>query len=85
MEKLNTMRGSQRDPQLDAAIESMEIAYRMQTEAPEVFDIRKESPATLQMYGPGSTARGCLMAVRLAEEMLSGTPDDGLGSSLVKT
>ena len=46
----------------------MEVAYRMQTEAPEVFDIRKESKATLEMYGPGSTARGCLMAVRLVEK-----------------
>ncbi|HUF47376.1 MAG TPA: DUF1501 domain-containing protein [Vicinamibacterales bacterium] len=55
------------DPQLDAAISSMEVAYRMQTEAPDVFDIRKESKATLELYGSGSTARGCLMAVRLAE------------------
>ena len=45
----------------------MEVAYRMQTEAPDVFDIRKESEATLELYGPGSTARGCLMAVRLVE------------------
>ena len=56
------------DPQLEAAIQSMEVAYRMQTEAPEVFDIRKESKATLELYGPGSTARGCLMAVRLVEK-----------------
>ena len=55
------------DPQLDGAISSMETAYRMQTEAPDVFDIRKESQATLELYGPGSTARGCLMAVRLVE------------------
>lgn len=55
------------DPELDAAIESMEIAYRMQTEAQDVFDIRKESKATLELYGRGSTARGCLMAVRLVE------------------
>lgn len=55
------------DPQLDAAINAMETAYRMQTEAPDVFDIRKESKATLELYGPGSTARGCLMAVRLVE------------------
>src|SRR4029450_2733507 len=34
-----------RDPKLEAAIQSMETAYRMQTEAPEVFDIRKESEA----------------------------------------
>jgi hypothetical protein len=55
------------DPQLEAALESMEIAYRMQTEAPDVFDIRKESEATIKLYGPGHTARGCLMAVRLVE------------------
>ena len=55
------------DPQMEAAINAMEVAYRMQTEAPDVFDIRKESKATLELYGPGSTARGCLMAVRLVE------------------
>jgi hypothetical protein len=55
------------DPQLEATIGSMEVAYRMQTEAPDVFDIRKESKATLELYGPGSTARGCLMAVRLVQ------------------
>jgi hypothetical protein len=66
LEKLERMR-PQHDPQLEAAMQSMEIAYRMQTEAPEVFDIRKESAANLKLYGEGSTARGCLMAVRLAE------------------
>ena len=55
------------DPQLEAAISAMETAYRMQTEAPDVFDIRKETQATLELYGPGSTARGCLMAVRLVQ------------------
>jgi hypothetical protein len=70
LEALNKMqleREAVRDPQLEATIGSMETAYRMQTEAPDVFDIRKESEATLKLYGPGSTARGCLMAVRLAE------------------
>jgi hypothetical protein len=57
-----------RAPQLEGAIESMETAYRMQTEAPGVFDIRKESKATQELYGPGSTARGCLTAVRLIEQ-----------------
>ena len=56
------------DPQIEAVIKSMEIGYRMQTEAPDVFDIRKESQATLDMYGPGDVARGALMAVRLAEK-----------------
>jgi hypothetical protein len=71
LESLNRLQMNQEkvpDPQLDAAIQSMEVAYRMQTEAPEVFDIRKESKATLELYGPGSTARGCLMAVRLVEK-----------------
>jgi Protein of unknown function (DUF1501) len=69
METLDKLRqqGQPTDPQLDAAISSMEVAYRMQTEAPDVFDIRKETDATLKLYGPGSTARGCLMAVRLVE------------------
>ena len=39
----------------------------MQTEAPDVFDVRKESEATIKMYGEGSTARGCLTAARLIE------------------
>jgi hypothetical protein len=56
------------DPQLDASIAAMEVAYRMQTEAQEVFDLRKESEATLKLYGRGSTARSCLMAVRLVEK-----------------
>jgi hypothetical protein len=53
---------------VDAVIKSMEVAYRMQTEAPEVFDVRKESQATLDLYGEGTTARGCLQAARLAEK-----------------
>jgi hypothetical protein len=59
---------SDRDSNLDAAIKSMETAFRMQTEAPDVFDVSKETKATLEMYGPGSTALGCLMAARLAEK-----------------
>jgi hypothetical protein len=70
LSKLEKIRAEQagEDPQVEAAIKSMEVAYRMQTEAPEVFDIRKESEATQKLYGPGSTARGCLTAVRLAEK-----------------
>jgi len=70
VEKLEKMREAQTgtDPQVEATIKSMEIAYRMQTEAPDVFDVRKESQATLDMYGPGAVARGCLTAVRLAEK-----------------
>ena len=70
VQQLEKMRMEQTgaDSQVEAVIKSMEVAYRMQTEAPEVFDIRKESQATLDMYGEGSVARGCLMAVRMAEK-----------------
>ncbi|SPE41834.1 conserved exported hypothetical protein [Candidatus Sulfopaludibacter sp. SbA3] len=70
LEKLEKMREEQTgtDQQVEASIKSMEIAYRMQTEAPEVFDVRKESQATLDLYGPGPVARGCLTAVRLAQK-----------------
>jgi hypothetical protein len=55
------------DPQLEATISSMETAYRMQTEAPDIFDVRKESAAVQKLYGEGSTARGCMTAARLVE------------------
>src|SRR6266446_476989 len=57
--------GSQ--PELEGAIQSMEVAFRMQTEAPEVFDITKESESTRSRYGSGDFGRGCLMAVRMIE------------------
>src|SRR6202050_4527774 len=56
------------DQHVEPVIKSREIAYRMQTDAPEVFDIRKESQATLDLYGPGDVARGALTAVRLVEK-----------------
>ena len=71
LRKLNEMHmaeAASKDSQLEASIKTMETAYQMQTEAPEVFDVSKESKATLDMYGPGSTALGCLMAARLAEK-----------------
>lgn len=55
------------DPQIESSIESMEIAYRMQTEAPDAFDTRKEPEAIRKAYGDGDFARGCLMARRLVE------------------
>ena len=71
LQKLNEMNLAKlgdKDAQLEGSIKAMETAYRMQTPAPEVFDVTKESKAVLDMYGPGSTALGCLMAVRLAEK-----------------
>jgi len=55
------------DPQLEACIQSMETAFRMQTEAPEVFDLSKESDATRKRYGDTDFGRACLMALRLVE------------------
>jgi len=60
------------DPLLSARIQSFETAFGMQMELPDVFDLSRESDATLAMYGleRGST-RGfgwqCLVARRLAE------------------
>ncbi len=67
--KLNREHAEQRDadPQLEASIESMEVAFRMQTEAPEAFDIRKEKPETLARYGDSDMGRSCLLARRLLE------------------
>jgi Protein of unknown function (DUF1501) len=64
---MKSTEGSAHDPQLEATIGAMETAFRMQTEAPDVFDVRKESDAVIKMYGDGSTARGCLTAARLIE------------------
>jgi hypothetical protein len=60
------------DGRLSARIESFELAFRMQAEAPEAFDIAGESPETLKLYGVGDEttdlfARQCLMARRLVE------------------
>lgn len=60
------------DPLLSARIKSFETAFGMQTEMPDVFDLSKESDATLKLYGleRGSTkgfAWQCLVARRLAE------------------
>jgi len=59
------------DPEISTRINSFEMAFRMQTSAPELMDISKESPETLEMYGatPGksSFANNCLLARRLVE------------------
>jgi hypothetical protein len=60
-------------PEIEGAIESFELAFRMQGEMPEVMDMSSEKEATLQRYGIGSGlptdrfGRQCLMARRLAE------------------
>jgi hypothetical protein len=59
------------DPEIATRITQYETAFRMQTSVPELMDISKESPATLQLYGAtpgkGSFANNCLLARRLVE------------------
>jgi len=59
------------DPEIATRINSFELAYRMQSSAPELMEIAKESKETLEMYGaePGkaSYANACLLARRLVE------------------
>jgi uncharacterized protein (DUF1501 family) len=59
------------DPEIATRINSFEMAYRMQTSAPELMDLSKEPQAILDLYGaePGksSFANNCLLARRLVE------------------
>ena len=55
------------DPRLESRIESFELAYRMQSEAAEAFDVTRETRQTLDMYGDGDFARQTLIARRLVE------------------
>jgi len=57
----------EQDSQLDARIESLEMAFRLQFAAQEVFDFNQESKATRELYGSGQFADACLMARRLVE------------------
>ena len=70
--KLNKMREEVTgDPEIATRINSFEMAFRMQSSAPELMDLSKESQATLDLYGavPGkpSFANNCLLARRLVE------------------
>ena len=60
------------DPEITTRINAYEMAFRMQTSAPELMDIRGESKATLDLYGikdekETTFARNCLLARRLVE------------------
>lgn len=56
-----------RDPELDARIESFELAYRMQTEAREAFDISREPEYLQKAYGETTEGRQLLITRRLIE------------------
>lgn len=60
------------DARMEGMIESMEIAFRMQSATPELVDISNESEATKKLYGIGEkttdkNGRACLLARRLSE------------------
>ncbi len=60
------------DPEIAARIQSYEMAYRLQTSAPELMDLGQETKETLDSYGikspkDASFARNCLLARRLVE------------------
>ncbi|MDB5390026.1 MAG: hypothetical protein JWM11_5672 [Planctomycetaceae bacterium] len=57
----------QNDAQLESRIQSFELAFRMQTEASEAFDISKETKEVQEQYGSGVIGRQLLMTRRLLE------------------
>jgi hypothetical protein len=58
----------QMDGQLEARIESFELAYRMQLDATDAFDITREPENIRKMYGEGTQARQLMIARRLIEK-----------------
>jgi hypothetical protein len=74
LRRLNALHreGREDDLRLNGRMESFELAFRMQREAPEAFDIDRESPETKKLYGLDNPitetfGRQCLMARRLSE------------------
>lgn len=58
--------------ELEARLESYQLAFQMQTAAPELFDLSEETSVTLKNYGvdgqsTDQTGRGCLLARRMVE------------------
>jgi hypothetical protein len=69
VQQLNTIHSQnlQQDPQLEARIESFEMAYRMQMEATDAFDLSKEPQSVRDLYGDTPQGRQLLIARRLVE------------------
>ncbi len=71
--ELNRLQHAQSgDPEIETRIKQFELAYRMQRSVPELMELTGEPAAVLESYGPdvtqpGSFARNCLLARRLAE------------------
>jgi hypothetical protein len=62
------LQGRGNDPQLEARIQSFELAFGMQRDAEDAFDISREPRHIRDMYGPGVQARQILIARRLLEK-----------------
>ncbi len=69
LQQLNTehQKKRQNDAQLEARVQSFELAYRMQMDAADAFDITREPVAVREMYGDGVQGRQMLIARRLIE------------------
>jgi uncharacterized protein (DUF1501 family) len=68
LSRLNAEHGAGRaDDRLDARIQSFELAFRMQTEAAEAFDLSRETQEIRNLYGQGVHGRQTLIARRLLE------------------
>jgi hypothetical protein len=69
LQQMNEMHLAARGPdtQLESRIQSLEIAFRMQFEALDVFDLNREPHHVRAQYGKGEFADACLLARRLAE------------------
>jgi hypothetical protein len=69
LQRLNRIHQDRRDgdPQLESRIQSYELAYRMQMEAEDAFDVKREPQHILDLYGAGVQARQLLVARRLIE------------------
>ena len=69
LQKLNEAHAEQlkRESVLEARIQSFELAFKMQTEATEVFDVTKEPQHIRDMYGDSETGRRMLVSRRLVE------------------
>jgi hypothetical protein len=70
LEKLNQryLQRAGNDASLEGAVKSMESAFRLQSEAMEVFDIRREPEHVRRRYDISDFGRGCLLALRLVEK-----------------
>jgi hypothetical protein len=68
LQKINAEHTAGRlDPRLDARIQSFELAFRMQTEAADAFDLSREPQHIRELYGSSVHGRQTLMARRLLE------------------